>query len=76
MQGDTNLDRPKCPSSISTEPTMILTHKVLQFSSVDDTNPYTYGLYDNQEVAQSVADDWNVIYQNGQNGWFAKVELL
>jgi hypothetical protein len=55
---------------------MILTHKVLQFSSVDDTNPYTYGLYDNQEVAQSVADDWNVIYQNGQNGWFAKVELV
>ena len=56
--------------------TMILTHKVLQFSSLDDINPYTYGLYDNQEVAQSVADDWNVIYQNAQNGWFAKVELV
>jgi hypothetical protein len=54
---------------------MILTHKVLQFSSLDDTNPYTYGFYDSQEIAQSVADDWNVIYQNAQNGYIAKVEV-
>lgn len=54
---------------------MILTHKVLQFSSQDDNNPHTYGLYDSLEVAQSVADSWNVIYQNAQNGYIAKVAL-
>ena len=53
---------------------MILTHKVLQFSSQDDNNPYTYGVYDDLETAQSVADSWNVIYQNAQNGFIAKVE--
>ena len=53
---------------------MILTHKVLQFSSPDDTNPYICGVYDNLQSAQSVADDWNVIYQNAQNGFIAKVE--
>ena len=54
---------------------MILTHKVLQFSSQDDNNPYLYGVYDDLETAQSVADSWNVIYQNAQNGFIAKVEL-
>jgi hypothetical protein len=54
---------------------MILTHKVLQFSSLNDTNPYTYGLYDSLETAQSVADSWNVIYQNAQNGYVAKAEV-
>jgi len=60
---------------MSTKPQMILTHKVIQLSSENDTNPYTYGLYDSFEVAQSVADNWNVIYQNAQNGYIAKVEL-
>ena len=55
---------------------MILTHKVIQLSSETDTQPYTYGIYDSFEVAQSVADQWNVIYSNAQNGFIAKVELV
>ena len=60
---------------MTTKQTMILTHKVLQFSSQDDNNPYIYGVYDDLETAQSVADSWNAIYQNAQNGFIAKVEL-
>ena len=53
---------------------MILSHKVLILDSVNDPKPYLYGVYDNLQSAQLVADDWNVIYQNAQNGFIAKVE--
>ena len=55
-------------------PKIILSHKVLILDSVNDPNPHIYGIYDSQESAQSVADHWNVIYQNAQNGFIAKVE--
>jgi len=53
---------------------MILSHKVIILDSVNDPNPHIYGVYDNLQSAQLVADDWNVIYQNAQNGFIAKVE--
>ena len=52
----------------------MLNYKVILLDSVNDPNPYTYGFYDTQESAQSVANDWNVIYQNAQNGFIAKVQ--
>jgi hypothetical protein len=59
---------------MSTTKPLILFHKVILLDSVNDPNPYLYGVYDNLQSAQLVADDWNVIYQNAQNGFIAKVE--
>ena len=40
---------------------MILTHKVIALDEHSD-DPYTIGIYDTEEIAQRVADSYNLMY--------------
>ena len=40
---------------------MILTHKVIALDEGSDV-PFTIGIYDTEEIAQRVADSYNLMY--------------
>ena len=40
---------------------MILTHKVIALDEHSD-DPFTIGIYDTEEIAQRVADSYNLMY--------------
>jgi hypothetical protein len=52
----------------------ILQYKVVSYLVSTDGQPYVHGYYDTQDVAERVANNYNVMFNNGGGKLYAKVE--
>lgn len=52
----------------------ILQYKVVSYLVSTDGQPYVHGYYDAQDVAERVANNYNVMFNNGGGKLYAKVE--